>query len=504
MKILFRTDASADIGTGHVMRCSTLAEELQAQGASVHFACRRLSDNLQSMLLAKGFTVSLLDDIADNTDSNTCTLPHSHWLDISQTEDARATLSAIKNDIFDWIIVDHYALDKSWEEVMRPVARKIMVIDDLADREHVCDILFDQNFYLDQDKRYHNLVPKDCRRLVGPRYALLRNEFKACRTQADIRTGNVKSILVFFGGVDQFDFTSKAVLALANIRDKALTVDIVIGAQHPAREALISSCATFGFDLHIQTNNMAELMLKADLAIGAGGGAVWERACLKLPTISIAIAEHQISQLNDLSQTGMVYSFDSHDVTPLQIQRHLEALIENQALRHLLSVNSATLVDGAGATKVARILLTARPLDMRLATIADEQDLYQWRNHPKIRAVSFNQETITLEQHTKWFRNTLSDPQRLLLIGLLKESPVGVVKFDIDGNSAEVSIYLIQDHHYKGLGQSLLSSAEQWLKTNKENISVIKANVIEENSISQKFFTHAGYKPASRSFEKVL
>lgn len=504
MKILFRTDASADIGTGHVMRCSTLAEELQAQGANVHFACRHLPDNLQSMLLAKGFTVSLLDHIPEISEKDTSVLPHSHWLDISQTEDAAATLNAIKNDTFDWIIVDHYALDKCWEAVMRPAAKKIMVIDDLADREHACDLLFDQNFHLDQHHRYQHLVPKDCRMLIGPEYALLRNEFKRCRTQADIRSGSVKSILVFFGGVDQFDFTSKAVLALANIRDADLTVDVVIGAQHPAREALVASCAVYGFHLHIQTSHMAELMLKADLSIGAGGGAVWERACLKLPTISIAIADHQISQLNDLSQTGMIYSFDSHDVTPLKVQKHVGALIENQALRHLLSVNSAALVDGAGTTKVARILLTATHLKMRLATIADEQDLYEWRNHPKIREVSFNQQVIPLEQHTQWFRNTLSNPNRLLLIGEMKKNPVGVVRFDIDGDSAEVSIYLIQENHHKGLGQSLLSSAEQWLKENKTNISLIKANVIEKNSISQRFFTQAGYKPVSRSYEKVL
>lgn len=504
MKILFRTDASADIGTGHVMRCSTLAEELQAQGASVHFACRYLPDNLQSMLLAKGFTVSLLDHVPEISEKDTSVLPHSHWLDISQTEDAAATLNAIKNESFDWIIVDHYALDKCWEAVMRQAARKIMVIDDLADREHACDLLFDQNFYLDQHNRYERLVPEGCRMLTGPEYALLRNEFVARRSVAETRTGSVKSILVFFGGIDQFDFTSKAVMALSNIQDRAFSVDVVIGAQHPAHEALISSCAAFGFTLHIQTSNMAELMLKADLSIGAGGGAVWERACLKLPTISIAIAEHQIAQLNDLSQTGMVYSFDSHDVTPLKIQIHLQALIENHALRRLLSVNSATLVDGAGTTKVARILLTTTHLDMRLATISDEHDLYEWRNHPKIRAVSFNQQAITLEQHSQWFRNTLSNPDRLLLIGELKENPVGVVRFDIDGNSAEVSIYLIQEPHHKGLGQALLSSAEQWLKTNKKNISVIKADVIEANSISQRFFTHAGYKPVSRSYEKVL
>lgn len=503
MNVLFRTDASTEIGTGHVMRCSTLAEELHARGAKIHFVCRYLPDNLKIMLMDKGFYVSLLELTPKNTEKDPHLLPHSHWLDISQAEDASATLSAIQNESFDWIIVDHYALDKSWEAVMRPVTKKIMVIDDLADREHVCDILFDQNFYLDQHVRYNHLVPKDCRMLVGPEYALLRNEFKACRLHAHIRKGKVESILVFFGGVDQFDFTSKAVLALSNIREKII-VDVVIGAEHPSRAKLISLCESFGFNLHIQTSQMAELMLKADLAIGAGGGAVWERACLKLPTISIPIADHQIAQLNDLSRKGMVYSFDFHELTAQKIQKHVEVLMANEALRYLLSTNSAALVDGTGATKVTSILLAAAHLNIREATIDDEQSLYVWRNHPNIKEVSFNKHSITPEQHSQWFRHALLNPDRLLLIGELKEKPVGVVRFDIDGNSAEVSIYLIQEADSKGLGQSLLRSAEQWLKANKNDIYTIKANIIEENSISQRFFTHAGYKPISRSYEKVI
>lgn len=503
MKILFRTDASADIGTGHVMRCNTLAQELQSKGADIHFVCRCLPDNLKRLLQEKGFTVSILSKTQEGAEGKINLLPHSHWLDVSQPEDVSATLNLIKHDNFDWIVVDHYALDRTWENAMRSVTKKMMVIDDLADRKHDCDVLLDQNFYVDQHSRYEHLVPKDCHMLVGPEYALLRNEFKTCRLHADTRKGKVESILVFFGGVDQFDFTSKAVLALSNIREK-ISVDVVIGAEHPNRATLISLCKSFGFNLHIQTSHIAKLMLKADLAIGAGGGAVWERACLKLPSISIPIADHQIAQLNDLSHKGMVYSFDFNELTPQKLQKHVEALMANEALRYLLSSNSEALVDGAGATKVSRILLAAAHLNIRKATIDDEQNLYVWRNHPNIREVSFNKQSISPEQHSQWFRSTLLNPDRLLLIGELKEKPVGVVRFDIDGNSAEVSIYLIQEPDYKGLGQSLLRSAEQWLKANMNDISTISANVIEENSISQRFFTNAGYKPISRSYEKVI
>lgn len=486
------------------MRCSTLAEELHARGAKIHFACRYLPDNLKSMLLAKDFSVHLLDFISDEARKDTYVLPHSHWLDMSQAEDATATLIAIKNETFDWIIVDHYALDKSWEESMITVTKKMMVIDDLADRKHTCDILFDQNFHIDQDSRYNLLVPHGCRMLLGPQYALLRKEFAKSRIHARTRQGEVKSILIFFGGVDLYDFTSKAVTAVSNLQNKNIHVDVVVGAQHPARATLSSLCESFGFTLHIQTSQMAELMLKADLAIGAGGGAVWERACLKLPTISIPIAEHQITQLHDLSNTGLVYYLSADDLTPQKIQKHLEVLMENEPIRHLLSANSAALVDGEGVTKVVRILETVTQINIRLATIHDERNMFTWRNHPSIRKVSFNQEPISFEQHAQWFRNSLSNPDRLLLIGELNEKPIGVVRFDLDEHSAEVSIYLIQENVQKGLGRSLLKSAEEWLKANKKDIYKINANVVEENVISQRFFCHAGYKPVSRSYEKLL
>lgn len=504
MKILFRTDASEDIGTGHVMRCSTLAQALLEQGANIYFACRHLPNHLKSMLLEKGFNVYLLNETQGNTKKDTHLLPHSEWLGASQTEDANATLKSIGSEIFDWIIVDHYALDKFWEEMMRSVTDKIMVIDDLADREHSCDVLLDQNFYIDQNKRYQHLVPETCRMLLGPQYALLRSEFKEYRAKSDIRSGDVKRILVFFGGVDQFDFTSKVVLALSNIPDKNFIVDVVIGAQHPSGKKLILLCKKFGFNLHIQTDKMAELMLEADLAIGAGGGTVWERSCLKLPSICIPIAEHQVTQLNDLSRTGIIYSFETSDLTSPKIQKHVESLIENHALRYLLSSNSASLVDGAGITKLVRAIISPALLNIRLATIADERDLHEWRNHPKIREVSFNQEAISLEQHAKWFRDSLSNKHRILLIGQLGEKPVGVVRFDLDENSAEISIFLIQHKDTKGFGQSLLCSAENWLKENKSNVSVIKANIVEKNIISQRFFEHAGYSLIYRGYEKVL
>ena len=154
-------------------------------------------------------------------------------------------------------------------------------------------MLLDQNYYADMQTRYVSKVPSHCQLLLGPRYALLREEFRTLREQINVRTGDVKKILVFFGGVDADNYTNLAIQALAEL-NVTQSVDIVIGAQHPNREQIKQACIAHGFICHIQTTRMAELMAEADLAIGAGGSASWERCCLGLPALLLAIADNQI------------------------------------------------------------------------------------------------------------------------------------------------------------------------------------------------------------------
>ena len=504
MKILFRTDASAQIGTGHVMRCCTLAEALLESGAQIRFVSRHLPSSLEKMLREKGFELSLLGDEEPDGELDAYSVPHAHWLGASQMADAKATLRVIDGDKQDWVVVDHYALDASWERQLRQGAKNIMVIDDLADRKHDCDLLLDQNFYHDQESRYLNLVPKTCQMLLGPGYALLRKEFAKQRVNARVRTGEVKQALVFFGGVDLHDYTTQTILALSELENTNFAVDVVIGAEHANRAGISDLCKKFGYQLHVQSTKMAELMSMADLAIGAGGGAVWERACMMLPTLSIPIAENQVMQLADLAKAGILYTFDTEKFTREAIKRHGFALIENHSLRYLLSSNSALLVDGRGAEKVAKRLSLVSSIAIREATLSDENDLFLWRNHPSIRNISFNKNEISSEQHANWFKGILASESNLLLIGEYEGRSVGVVRFDVVDTVAEVSIYLIQKSENKGMGLSLLQSAELWLKKNKKHIRAIKASVIESNDISHRFFIRAGFQPVSRSYRKEL
>lgn len=501
MNIAFRVDASSQIGTGHFMRCLTLADALKQRGANVRFISRHLPEHLRNTLTITGHEFVLLDN-AQN-DSALDELAHAGWLGVSQAQDAADSIRALSDEKWDWLVADHYALDFRWESMLRQATQKILVIDDIADRRHDCDVLLDQNFYADMDIRYSGKVPAHCRLLLGPRYALLRDEFRQLREQAKPRTGPVKRILIFFGGVDADNYTARAIEALAGIGSSDLLVDVVIGAQHPHRAQIETACAEQGFPCHVQTSRMAELMLAADLAIGAGGIATWERCCLGLPTLTICVANNQRKQIADAASEGLLYAPELKDELIPVIKRHVTALMENNCLRHVISRSGMRSVDGRGVLRIAAKLDCSR-IDVRLASEDDMQNLFEWRNHPDIRAVSRSTEIITLENHKEWLASVLSDKGRALLIGERNGLPVGVARFDIRNDVAEVSIYLVLNSNNSGQGRELLLSAERWLVKNRPSVSKICANVLGGNEPSQRLFLGTGYQIESANFLKKL
>jgi UDP-2,4-diacetamido-2,4,6-trideoxy-beta-L-altropyranose hydrolase len=501
MNIAFRTDAAIHIGSGHFMRCLTLAIELKKQGAQIRFISRDLPMHLREMLIASGMEfVSLASETSAAADG---TLAHAKWLGTSQAQDAQASIQALSDRIWDWVVVDHYALDVQWERAIREITRQIMVIDDIADRQHECEILLDQNLYADMQTRYNNKVPLHCQQLLGPRYALLREEFRELRKQTNPRTGAVKKILVFFGGVDADNYTGLAIQALSEVTNEKILVNVVIGAQHPYREQIKQACAAEGYICHVQTAQMARLMSEADLAVGAGGTATWERCCLGLPALSLCIAENQREQIADAAEAGILYSpFGGENLVAL-IQRHTKALLENPPLLKLISAAGMSAVDGKGAARIASAM-NVLGIKIRPANEADSQQLFEWRNHPTIRAVSRNSLPIAWEDHLKWFESLKANKERALLIGYVENKPVGVVRFDKEGDVAEISIYLVPEGGFTGQGRNLLLNAEQWLKTNRPDIKRIRASVLGKNTVSQQLFLSANYQLETSSYLKDI
>jgi UDP-2,4-diacetamido-2,4,6-trideoxy-beta-L-altropyranose hydrolase len=355
MKVAIRVDASHHIGTGHFMRCLTLADVLRQHNAQTLFISRHLPMHLSNLLASKGHELVLLGTVEN--DVNLDELAHAPWLGVSQGQDAADSIQVLSGGDWDWIVVDHYALDGRWESTVRRSAKQIMVIDDIADRQHDCDVLLDQNLYEDMQTRYTGKVPAHCQLLLGPCYALLRDEFRQLHEQIMPRRGPAKRILVFLGGVDFENYTGCVIEALSEINLSGIHVDVVIGAQHPCREQIRKECVQLGFICHVQTNNMAELMAKADLAVGSGGTASWERCCLGLPAVIVSLADNQIDIAKALDQFGACVYLGPADVASSFIMRNtLFNLLNNQALLSTLSKNSYSLVDGLGTDRLGQIL----------------------------------------------------------------------------------------------------------------------------------------------------
>jgi len=500
MKIAFRTDASSQIGTGHFMRCLTLADELKNKGARIRFISRNLPAHLCDMLDAKGMEyVPLSVDVVQEQSDD---LAHSNWLGTSQVQDVKATIQVLADHLWDWVVVDHYALDKRWESEVRVRAKQLMVIDDLADRRHDCDVLLDQNFYAGMLTRYSGKVPMHCQLMTGPRYALLSKEFRKLREQIKPHTGEVKRILVFFGGVDADNYTSQAIGALSAM-NIALHVDVVIGKQHPNRDQVQNACIAHGYGCHLQTTRMAELMAEADLTIGSGGTAMWERCCLGLPAISFCVAENQRKQIADAAEAGLLYAPTCGKNLVKTIRHHTSMLLENPALLKLISNTEMKVVDGKGTARIVSVM-GIPGIEIRHATEYDSQHLFESRNHSTIRALSRNNAPLVWEDHQRWFGEVIEDKDIELLIGMSANQPVGVVRFDKAGDVAEVSIYLVPDGGFEGQGRNLLLSAERWLKANRCDIKGIRASVLDENVASKNLFFSANYRTHTICYQKEL
>ncbi|RLA47495.1 MAG: UDP-2,4-diacetamido-2,4,6-trideoxy-beta-L-altropyranose hydrolase [Gammaproteobacteria bacterium] len=351
--IAFRTDASSQIGTGHFMRCLTLADSLNGRGTRIRFISRHLPDHLRSILVVKGHELVLLDSVQNELALDE--LGHARWLGVSQTQDAVDSIRALSDGHWDWLIVDHYALDSRWETMLRRTVKRLLVVDDIADREHDCDVLLDQNLYTDTKTRYTSKVPLHCKLLLGPRYALLRDEFKRLHDKIKPRSGPVRRVLVFYGGVDEDNYTGRTIELLFDINIRNLHVDVVIGAQHPCCEQIKSQCTQHGYVCYVQTDKMAELMATADLAIGAGGSASWERCCLGLPALLIALADNQINIAKALDVFGACIYVGRSGTTCIQDLRNAFCdLLNNPDRLKVLSDTAYSLVDGMGVDRVCQ------------------------------------------------------------------------------------------------------------------------------------------------------
>lgn len=360
MRVAFRVDASPMIGMGHLMRCLSLADALRQRGAEVHLIARAPSAPIKALIDAAGICVHVLPaGTVGFAERRSGAAVHADWLGVPWEQDAEQTLDALRGlGRSDWLVTDHYALDDRWQRRMRTLAARLLVIDDLADRDHDCDLLLDQNLWPQPDRRYRHRVGPATRLMLGPAYALLRAEFAALHAQANIRPARVECVLVSFGGVDADNLTSTFLRAVQMSDFDTVRFDIALtsASLHLDEVARLAQQAR-NVRLHVDTPSIGLRMLEADLGVGAAGVTSLERICLGLPAATVTTADSQVESVEALAAEGLVfYLGPAHALDPQRWERCLRTILDAPGQRQAHSAACLERIDGKGCARVAAVM----------------------------------------------------------------------------------------------------------------------------------------------------
>jgi UDP-2,4-diacetamido-2,4,6-trideoxy-beta-L-altropyranose hydrolase len=487
MRVAFRVDASPEIGGGHVMRCLTLARALVAERqAECAFLSAAGTGETVPALVRAGLPIFDVDGLSAEPPAEF----RAHW-----------------PDGVDCVIVDHYGIESEVECHFRTWAKSVVVIDDLANRRHDCDLLIDQTFGRTADA-YRQWVPENCLVLTGSAYALVRPEFAAARPMALARRaagGPVRRILVSLGLTDLGGITGRVLRAVLALK-LPCAIDVVLGGRAASLaevQALARDHPEVTVHIDLDTAEMVQLMVDVDMAIGAGGTSTWERCCLGLPCIVLVLAENQFETAGRLTKAGasvaivMVESLSAYALASA-----VEKLAASATDRARMAKSAAAVCDGEGGGRVVRMLVKAvarslmghEQLSLRPAQVDDCELLYRWRNDPQTQAMSIATVDVLWDDHIKWFEDSLRSPSRLLLVGEKEGRRVGVVRFDIRDKAAEVSVTVAPDVRRAGVGRAMLAKGCHALLVSGR-VEHITARIKKQNTLSLRAFASVGFSP---------
>lgn len=350
MAIVFRLDASEEIGYGHLYRCLVLADKLKFFLFKCIFLIQEPSADIAQLISAKGHDIISINRLHVNQDEV--------WPEKSQVADAKETIKIIASINIDWLVVDHYCIGGYWEEAVRKYANKIMVIDDLANRTHSCDLLLDQDVSYDMLTRYDQLVEKECHVICGPKYALLRPEFSELRrVSLEKKLDPVReNLLIFMGGGN----LSKKLESISFLFGESnlgwRNVNIVTYDKIPEILNIKQFNKFSNLKWHHKTTEMAQLLAEADLALTSGGGITWEKCCLGVPSLVVVTAQNQLNNANMLNEIGAQIMLGKIDKVQLtEIASNLKNITNESLVK--MTLISKELCDGLGADRVVKMML---------------------------------------------------------------------------------------------------------------------------------------------------
>jgi UDP-2,4-diacetamido-2,4,6-trideoxy-beta-L-altropyranose hydrolase len=471
-RVVFRADAGRAIGSGHVMRSLALAAEFSSGGWAVGFAANAETFASVKALAEQSIEKSILSDEREN--------------------EAAALVRRWPAGV-DVLVVDHYGRDAAFERACRPWAKRIVAIDDLADRPHDTDVLIDGAGTV---SAYGGLVPEDCTVLAGSSYAIVAPAFRRARRQALQRRGQgaVERVLVSFGQIDAPNATTMALTALRTVGFGG-KVDVALGGTAP-HLAAAGAVAGLNVQIHVDATDMARLMSEADLAVGAGGVTAWERCCVGLPSILLTVADNQLGIAKAVSGSGagldagpMGGDADQRLIEPLRV------LLTDAERRNKMAEAAAALVDGRGAERAwlsmiePHVSASGRSVMLRLAAADDEAWLLALQSQPETRRFANDPTLPSVDGHRRWFAQTLAEPARLLMVAEADGKRAAMLRIDKGDVADRISIAVDPAYYRQGVGVAVLALAAR-LRPRR----VLEAEVLPGNKASLALFAGAGYR----------
>jgi UDP-2,4-diacetamido-2,4,6-trideoxy-beta-L-altropyranose hydrolase len=470
-RIAFRVAASTAIGGGHVVRSVSIADALTASGATCTFFANAEAINT-APLLARS----------------------DHMLITAPNDTAGAVALANVQGKFDWLIVDDYALAALHETPWRAVAKKILALDDLADRPHDCDLLVDSTPSRASGD-YLGLVPAQARLLLGSSYAPLRAEFSLNRHIALERrkqTSKLQRLLVSFGLVDPGGITAEAVTAVAHAMPD-LAMDVVLGTQSQSR-ARIEALGRTNITLHIDPPSMPALMISADIALGAGGSTAWERACLALPAVALILADNQRALTSGLERRGALAAIELNKDCWPHVIAALRTLYNDAEAWRTMSLKAARACDGLGAQRLVVELNPPRSksgetVRLRPVRLQDFDQIFMWQTAPRARIFSSNPEPPSPKGHQNWMMRKLDDPGCVFSIIEEGDVPAGVLRMDQRRDGSFIISVLVGDTaRGRGVGLAALRAGTKLMQGH-----TLWAKIDARNTFSLRLFAKAGF-----------
>jgi len=523
--VAVRVDASTRMGTGHVMRCLTLATKLKEHGVKVIFLSKKHKGNLNNFIKQKGFELIELSAPKQSIENQT---DEKFWLGCSVQDDTKECLQALNGLEISLLIVDHYSLDQQWHKLIKAQHQnnksqakpiKIMVIDDLANRHHDCDILLDQTLGR-KTSDYNKLVPNHCQLLLGADFIMLRDEFFQNRALAKSKriskgkTSAINNVLISMGGTDPENIAEKLLNWLIKFNhyqqtNNKIQVTLVANQASLCFENLKAISANHDWiTVACNPESMAELMLTADIAIGSSGATAWERCCLGLPSLSIISAKNQSFLSESLTKAGAIINLGHFsDLTYINFAESIKQVMSVRTTYQRMVEQNFSCCDGLGVTKVASTLLFNLSSNVYLqeANYDDCQDMFNWQSNSKIRKYSHNPEPVKWQQHCDWLKSTLANSNKHLFMikyidpNSISLQSVGILRLDAIKNTQhkidacwQVSILIAPEHQGKKIAEKAINEIPYTYKEQG-----IIAEVHLNNIASHKLFSRAGFKAIS-------